>query len=330
MKKNMRLLAVGLALMASMTLAGCSEGDPGSTPNAPESADGQSGSANGDSIELIGMTVQDLSNPFFQSMVNGVEARAAELGAEVNVQDGRQDLAAQSDQIEAFIQQNVDVILLNAVDSEGIGPAVDRAKEAGIPVVAVDVTAKGADATVTLDNVQAGELACEYLVEQIGGKGDILIVDGRPISSIQDRVEGCNNVLEQHPDVKVVGQQNGDNGRSLALTLTTDMLTAHPDVVGIFGVNDPTALGATLAAEQAGFTDLVIVGVDASPEGVAELEKEGSMFAGTPMQDPNTQGSIALDMAVQILNGEDVPEDVHLVETKLINRDNLADYEGWK
>lgn len=322
MKRTARTHAVvGALLGLSLTLAACSEGDPG-TEGTEAGGDGE--------LDQIGMTVQDLSNPFFQSMVNGVESRAAEIGASVNVQDGRQDLAAQSDQIEAFIQQGVDVILLNAVDSEGIGPAVDRARDEGIVVVAVDVTARGAQATVTLDNVQAGELACEYLVEQIGGEGDILIVDGRPISSIQDRVTGCENVLAEHPDVNVVGQQNGDNGRALALTLTTDMLTANPDVEGIFGVNDPTALGANLAAVQAGYDDLVIVGVDASPEGVAELENEDSMFEATPKQDPNTQGSIALDMAVNLFNGETLDDDVVLVETELITRENLADYPGWQ
>lgn len=320
MKKTQKALGL-TSIVVGMALAvtACSEGDPGA---GEATAGGE--------LDQIGMTVQDLSNPFFQSMVNGVEARASELGATVNVQDGRQDLGAQSDQIDAFIQQGVDVVLLNAVDSEGIGPAVDRAREAGIVVVAVDVSARGAQATVTLDNVQAGEFACEYLVDQIGGAGDILIVDGRPISSIQDRVEGCENVLAEHPDVRVVGQQNGDNGRALALTLTTDMLTANPDVKGIFGVNDPTALGANLAAEQAGFSDLVIVGVDASPEGVSELEKAGSMFQASPKQDPNTQGSIALDMAVELFNGGTLDDDVVLVETELITRENLADYAGWQ
>ena len=323
MHKNRKLFGLVAAVAGvGLMLSACSEGDPGQ--KKPVSG------AEGGEITQIGISVQDLSNPFFQSMVNGVETSAEELGAKVNVQDGRQDLAAQSDQIDAFIQQGVEVILLNAVDSDGIGPAVTRARDAGIVVVAVDVTAKGAQATVTLDNVQAGELACEHLIEQIGGEGEILIVDGRPISSIQDRVEGCENVLAEHPKVKVVGQQNGDNGRALALTLATDMLTANPNVRGIFGVNDPTALGANLAAEQAGFTDLVIVGVDASPEGVSELEKTQSMFEATPKQDPNTQGAIALEMAVKLFNGEELESDLVLVETELITRENLSTYEGWK
>jgi ribose transport system substrate-binding protein len=275
--------------------------------------------------------VQDLSNPFFQSMANGVEAGAEKIGATVNVQDGRQDLGAQNEQIDAFIQQQIDVLLINAVDSEGIGPAVDRAKEAGIKVVAIDVAARGADAQVTLDNTAAGNLACTYLADQIGGAGDILLINGTPISSVQDRVTGCKQALEQnYPQINIVAEQSGDNGRAEALTIATDLLTAHPDVKGVFGINDPTALGATLAAQQAGISDLVIVGVDASPEAVAELEKPDSMFEATAAQDPNTQGAIALEMAQKLFAGEPLEEQSVLVPTEMITRENLAQYKGWQ
>ena len=295
--------------------------------------DDMSASAGGEQsteVKSVGLMVQDLGNPFFNSMKNGVEAAAKDMGATFSAQDGRQDLAAQNDQVDAFIQQGVDVLLINAVDSEGVGPAVQRARDAGITVVAVDVGAKNAQATVTTDNVQAGRLACESLIEQIGGKGEILIVDGTPTTSIQDRVTGCEEALAEAPDVKVVGQQNGDNGREKALTLTTDMLTASPNIAGIFGVNDPTALGANLAAQQAGKTNLVITGVDGSPEAVAEMGKSSSMFKGTAAQDPNLLGSTALEMAVKLRKGETLDSDTVLVPSSLVNAENLASYKGWK
>ncbi|WP_342022583.1 ABC transporter substrate-binding protein [Arthrobacter citreus] len=281
-------------------------------------------------VKAVGLMVQDLGNPFFNSMKNGVEAAAKDLGATFSAQDGRQDLAAQNDQIDAFIQQGIDVLLINAVDSEGVGPAVQRARDAGITVVAVDVGAKNAEATVTTDNVQAGRLACESLIEQIGGKGEILIVDGTPTTSIQDRVTGCEEALAAAPDVKVSGQQNGDNGREKALTLTTDMLTASPNISGIFGVNDPTALGANLAAQQAGKSNLIITGVDGSPEAVAEMGKASSMFKGTAAQDPNLLGSTALEMAVKLRAGETLENDTVLVPSSLVDASNLASYKGWQ
>ncbi|MFD1716429.1 ABC transporter substrate-binding protein [Georgenia deserti] len=324
MRDSRRIIATAAGLTLFGALAACSEGDPGTGGNG----EGDGGPMGDGEFDLIGYMAQDMSNPFFQAMEEGIVAEADELGVEVNTQDGRQDLNEQNDQIDTFIQQGVDAILLNAVDSEGIGPAVERAVDAGIVVVAVDVEAQGAMATVTLDNVQAGEVACEYLVEQIGGSGNILLVDGTPISSVQDRVEGCESVLEQHPEVEVVGHQNGDNGRSEALSITADLLTAHPDVVGIFGINDPTALGAMLAAQQAGYDDLTIVGVDASPEAVDALESD-SMFMGSAKQDPTTQGSIALQMAHDLFNGEELEENPVLVPTEMLTRENLDEYESW-
>ncbi|MBO0896133.1 ABC transporter substrate-binding protein [Arthrobacter sunyaminii] len=310
---------LGALALSALSLSACTE-DMSASAGGEQSTE----------VKAVGLMVQDLGNPFFNSMKNGVEAAAKDLGATFSAQDGRQDLAAQNDQIDAFIQQGIDVLLINAVDSEGVGPAVQRARDAGITVVAVDVGAKNAEATVTTDNVQAGRLACESLIEQIGGKGEILIVDGTPTTSIQDRVTGCEEALAAAPEVKVAGQQNGDNGREKALTLTTDMLTASPNIAGIFGVNDPTALGANLAAQQAGKSDLIITGVDGSPEAVAEMGKGTSMFKGTAAQDPNLLGSTALEMAVKLRAGETLEEDTVLVPSSLVDAANLASYKGWK
>jgi ribose transport system substrate-binding protein len=310
---------LGALALSAISLSACTE-DMSASAGGEQSTE----------VKAVGLMVQDLGNPFFNSMKNGVEAAAKDLGATFSAQDGRQDLAAQNDQIDAFIQQGIDVLLINAVDSEGVGPAVQRARDAGITVVAVDVGAKNAEATVTTDNVQAGRLACESLIEQIGGKGEILIVDGTPTTSIQDRVTGCEEALAAAPDVKVSGQQNGDNGREKALTLTTDMLTASPNISGIFGVNDPTALGANLAAQQAGKSNLIITGVDGSPEAVAEMGKASSMFKGTAAQDPNLLGSTALEMAVKLRAGETLENDTVLVPSSLVDASNLASYKGWQ
>jgi ribose transport system substrate-binding protein len=309
---------VGGLTVASMALAGCTEEQQAPGADEPDTT-----------IESVALMVQDAGNPFFAAMTAGVEQAAEELGASFTAQDGRQDLAVQNEQIDAFIQQGLDILLLNAVDSEGIGPAVQRAVDAGITVVAVDVGATNAQATVTTDNVQAGELACQHLVDAIGNQGEILIVDGTPITSIQDRMTGCQQVLDQNPNVRVVGHQNGNNGRDEALTLTTDMLTATPDVVGIFAVNDPTALGAILAAEQAGITDLVVTGVDGSPDAVEEMSQPNTMFRATSAQDPAELGRTGLDMAVRLREGETLEEDLVLVPSSLVTVENLGEYEGW-
>lgn len=105
-------------------------------------------------------------------------------------------------QIDNFIAAKVDMIILNAADSKGIGPAVKRAKDAGIVVVAVDVAAEGADATITSDNTQAGEMACKYITDRLKGKGNVVIINGPPVSAVQNRVEGCQTEFKRHPTLR--------------------------------------------------------------------------------------------------------------------------------
>lgn len=306
-----------IAAASALALTACTSGDT-------EQAEGP------ESIESIGLMVQDMSNPFFSAMEKGARESADELGASLNTQDAQLDLAAQNTQIDAFIQQGVDLIVISAVDEDGIGPAVQRAKQAGIIVIAVDTPAEGADAVVMTDAIEAGEKSCEYLFEQMGGQGSVLLVDGTPIQTIIDRIQGCNNVLERYPDIQVVGHQSSTNDRASGLAVTTDMLTATPDVQGIFGMNDPSALGAVLAVEQAGRQDQIIVtGVDGSPEGVAELEREGSPFIGTATQNPAEMVREAVRIAQDIVAGNPPEETTILIPSELVTRDTVSEYPGW-
>ena len=281
-------------------------------------------------IERIGLMVQDMSNPFFSAMDKGAQKAAAEIGATVNTQDAQLDLATQNNQIDTFIQQGVNLIVVSAVNEVGLEPAIQRAKEAGIIVIAVDTPAKGADAVVMTNAVQAGERSCEYLFTQMGGKGEVLLVDGTPIQTIIDRIKGCRNVAAKFPDIKIVGQQASKNDRASGLAVTTDMLTANPDVTGIFGMNDPSALGAVLAVEQAGKSEQIkVTGVDGSPEAVAELKREGSPFIGTATQNPGGMVQEAIRIAQAMAAGKPPAETTVLIESVLVARDTVGQYPGW-
>ena len=281
-------------------------------------------------ITKIGVMVQDMSNPFFAAMSKGATEAAASIGATVNVQDAQLDLGNQNTQIDAFIQQGVNLIVISAVNEAGIEPAIESAKQAGIIVIAVDTPAHGADAVVMTNAVQAGEKSCEYLFTKMGGKGEILLVDGTPIQTIIDRIQGCKNVAKNYPDIKIVGQQASKNDRASGLAVTTDMLTAHPDVKGIFGMNDPSALGAVLAVEQANAQDHIIVtGVDGSPEAVKELERSGSPFIGSATQNPAEMVRQAVKIAQDIAAGNPPKEKTILIPSVLVSRDNVKDYKGW-
>ncbi|MCU5772557.1 ABC transporter substrate-binding protein [Erwiniaceae bacterium BAC15a-03b] len=284
-------------------------------------------------LKTIGVTVGDLANPFFVQIAKGAEMKARELaGDNVNVTlvSSGYDLGQQVGQIDNFIAAKVDMIILGAADSKGIAPAVKRARDAGIVVVAVDVTADGADAAVTSDNTQAGSQACQYIAERLKNKGDVVIINGPPVSSIQDRVSGCMREFKKHPDIKVLSSnQNAKGSREGGLEVMTSLLSAHPKLDAVFAINDPTAIGADLAAKQAQRSEFFIVGVDGSPDGEEALKRENSLFVATPAQDPQVMAARAVEIGYDILQGKPAPKETVLIPVKTIDRNNIADYKGW-
>lgn len=279
----------------------------------------------------IALTVGTLANPFFVSMSKGVEEVGEELGAEVIVESAEYDLAKQTSQIENFITKKVDIILLNAVDTKGIAPAVQQAKAAGIPVIAVDTNAEGGvDATVTSDNYQAGKLAGEYVVEQLGGKGNIAVIDGPPVSAVADRIQGFEDVIKDS-EIKVVAKQNGEGNREKALTVMESILQANPSgtIDAVFAINDPEAIGVEIAQEQAGRKDeFFIVGVDGAPEATEAMAKDGSTFTATSAQSPRDMVKTAVEIGLKVKNGEKV-EELIKVPVELVTQETLDSYKGW-
>jgi ribose transport system substrate-binding protein len=280
-------------------------------------------------IKSIGITVGDISNPFWLAMTNGAKESAAGIGATISVQDAAQDLAVQTAQIETFITQKMNLIIVGAVDSVGIAPAVERAKAAGILVVAVGDKAQGASTYAAVDNTSAGAVACEYMAKKIGGKGEVAIIDGTAVSAVIERVVGCEKALKKFKGIKVVAKVAGDNAIGKGQTIATDILTAHPKLKGIFGINDPTALGALLAAKDAKFKNLIIVGVDGAPSAVAELSKPSSMFKGSASQDPRAMVKAVLEAAQKVVGGGAWPAKGILLPSQFITKANLKTYKGW-
>jgi ribose transport system substrate-binding protein len=280
-------------------------------------------------IKSIGITVGDISNPFWLAMTNGAKESAAGIGATISVQDAAQDLAVQTAQIDTFITQKMNLIIVGAVDSVGIAPAVERAKAAGILVVAVGDKAQGASTYAAVDNRSAGAVACQYMAKQIGGKGEVAIIDGTAVSAVIERVQGCEKALKKFKGIKVVKKVAGDNAIGKGQTIATDILTAHPKLKGIFGINDPTALGALLAAKDAKFKSLVIVGVDGAPSAVAELSKRSSMFKGSASQDPRAMVKAVLAAAQKVVDGGTWPDKGILLPSEFITKAKLKTYKGW-
>ena len=279
----------------------------------------------------IGLTLNNLANPFFVSMSEAAEDYAKDLGAEMIVQAADADLAKQTSQIENFITQDVDLILLNAVDSEGIAGAVAEANAAGIPVVSVDVGADGGiKSTVTSDNYQAGVLAAKYMIKRLNGKGNVVVIDGPPVTAVKDRIAGFEDTIKG-TDLKVVAKQNGEGNREKGLQVMESILQANGKgtIDAAFANNDPVAIGAEIAQQQAGREDeFFIVGVDGSPDVIKAMKKEGSSIAGTSAQHPDKMVKKAMDIGLKVLDGKSV-EKVIKIPVDLVTQENVDTYSGW-
>jgi ribose transport system substrate-binding protein len=292
---------------------------------------GAIGIASAQELKSVGVTLGSLGNPFFVSMTKGVEAKLDELGQDINVSavSADYDLNKQYGQIDNFIASGVDLILVNAADPAAIAPAVKRAQDAGIVVVAVDVAAAGADVTVQTDNVKAGQLGCQYLVDKIGGKGNMVIINGPQVSSIVDRVNGCKSVLEKHPEIEVLSSdQDGKASREGGLNVMQGLLTRFPKIDGVFSVNDQMAIGADLAARQLNRNEFVIVGVDGAPDVEAAL-KSDTLIQASVAQDPYFMAQKAVEVGNQVISGQKPADPMVLLEPKLITRENIGEYQGW-
>ena len=285
-------------------------------------------------LRSVAITVGDLGNPFFVQIAKGAEAKARELGGagvKVTAVSSGYDLNQQTNQMEDFIAAKVDLIVLNAADTKGIAPAVRKARAAGIVVVAVDVAAEGGvNATVMSDNVQAGRLAAEFLVRRLGGKGEVVIVNGPPVSAVADRVAGAEAVFKANPGIRVLSRdQNAGGNRQGGMNVMTDLLTAHPKVGAVFAINDPSGLGAALALRQARRDDVVVAAVDGAPDAEKALQDARSAFAATAAQDPFTMAGKAVEVGFSILQGRPAPSERVLVPVSLVTRENISGYRGW-
>ena len=234
------------------------------------------GGAQAKDLKTIGISLGSLGNPFFIALSKGAEFEAKKTNPNVKLLTFGfdYDLGKQVNQIDNFIAAGVDLILLNPGDVKALKPAIEKAQKAGIKVVvAVDTNAEGADAAVTTDNVQAGQIACQFFIDKLGGKGNVIIENGPQVSSVVDRVNGCKKALAAAPNMKLLSSdQDGKGSRDAGLTVMKSLLTRFPKVEAIFAINDPQALGSNLAAKQLNRTDMIITSVDGAPDIEAGLK----------------------------------------------------------
>lgn len=281
----------------------------------------------------LGYTCMDGTNPFFVTIENRMRELVEENGDELIAVDPANDVTNQIPMVEDLIVQEIDGMFMNPVDAEGILPALDQLKDAGIPIVGFDTEVADMSYLVSYagsDNYNAGKVCGEDLVAKCPDGGKIIVLDSPTMQSATDRTNGFLDAIEGK-GFEIVGQQDAKGNLQVAQGLAEDLLTANPDIVAIFGGNDPTALGALAAAKGQNFEGILIYGVDGSPDIKAELAKGDSLIAGTGAQSPVTIAETAVDIMYKHLNGEEVDER-YPVETFLITAENVEEYgtDGWQ
>ena len=295
--------------------------------------DGQNVNSQGESESkgTIGVSVLTLGNPFFNVIADGVKEEAAKHGYDVVVVDGDRDVQKQANQIDDFLTKGVAAIILNPCDRQSIGPAIEKANRAGVPVFTCDLkcVAEGAEVVshVGSDNLQGGKLAGEAMIEALGEQGGkVLVVHFPQANSCQLRVQGFEEVIGAYNQglsaglIEVVAQLDGGGVRDEGYKVTEDTLQAHPDLRGIFAINDPSGLGARAALEKAGKQDqVVIVAFDGQPEG-KEAIKDGKIFAD-PIQFPGLIGKKTVELMMDYFAGVEVEKEV-LIPTELYKQED--------
>ncbi len=289
------------------------------------------GTASAKDLRSIGVSVSTLSNPYFTAMVNGIASEAKTINPEVRVTtvSADYDLGKQFNEIDNFIGAGVDLILLSASDPKAIAPEIKRAEAAGIVVIAVDVSADGADATVQTDNLKAGEMGCAYLAHIMHGKGNAIILNGPQVSSIVQRVQGCKAMLAKSPGITLLSSNQDAKASDVGgLAVMQDLLTRFPNVEGVFSITDQQTLGAALAMRQLDRTGISIVSVDGAPDVVPEIRGDSPIVA-TMAQDPRRIGRMGVDIGNAILNGKHPAETTILIPPVLVTRETVTAYKGW-
>lgn len=273
----------------------------------------------------IALLTGSLDNPYWITMKEGAEKVAAELGVKLTTLGPSQEGGGveQAAQMEDRIAAGDDAILLAARSAEGLVAATKAANEAGVPVIAVDTAPAGGELVsyIRTDNVAGGMLGAGWLAEQIGGKGKVLLLEGVPgIQASDERRDGAQMALAKYPDIEVITLA-ADFETAKAQSVTEDVLTANPDLVGIFASNDMMAIGAQAAVADRNLEDQVsIVGYDAIPPAL-EMIKDGRLGA-TVAQFPGKMGELGVEYAVRSLQGEEVPVVVDS-GTMLVTKDNV-------
>ena len=288
------------------------------------------GTAQAETIALVTINQQAL---FFNQINQGAQKAADAAGAKLVIFNANNVPSAQNDAIENYITQKVDGIVLVAIDVNGVKPAITAAKQAGIPVIAVDAQIPDGDnaAFVGVDNLKAGEdigkHTADYVKQNMGGSAKLGVI-GALNSFIQNqRLDGFKKALAASGvKVDIVDTVDGQNVQDVALTASENLMTANPSMTALYATGEPALIGAVSAVTSQGRTgDIKVFGWDLTAQAIEGID--AGWVAAVVQQDPATEGKVAVETLLKLKKGEKVPAIINVPVT-IVTKANVDQFRG--
>lgn len=303
-------------LLAVVLLGACGKGDAGKS----------------ESKMTVGYAINNLNDTFQTYILEAAKDKAKENDMNIRVENAKEDLIAQQDQVNTLIQNGVDALIVVPVDTSAMDPITKAAQNADIPLIYVNRNPYAGKEDkmpknvyyVGSEEITAGIMQMEFIGEKLGGKGNIAILMGiLGNEGAMKRTEGVEQVIkEKYPEMKVLNKETAEWQRDKAIAVTENWISTYgKDINAVIANNDEMALGALQAAKKNNRSDMLIIGTDAIPDAIEAVEK--GELAGTVFQDAKGQGGGAIDVLVN----KDKAESVTYVPFQLITKDNVSEFK---
>lgn len=277
--------------------------------------------------KVFGVSYMTMNNPFYKIINNEILKVVEKNNDTLITLDPELDVDKQNEQIYKFIDQKVDGIFINPIDFEQIEPALQAAKRANIPVIIIDAPVSDeslVNCTIVSDNYDAGVQCAKDMMERLD-RANIVLLKHTTAKSAKERIEGFLSVIDNNEKYKVINEAECDGQLEIAMPKMQEIIEETPDIDVVMALNDPSALGALAALEKNNKSDVMVYGIDGTPE-IKALIGRNQMIVGTVAQSPIKMGQIAVENMYNILNGKKVEKNI-IIPISLINKENLFKYD---
>ena len=279
----------------------------------------------------VGVSMAQFDDNWLTYLRESMARKAKDEGVQLQFEDARSDVVKQLNQVQSFVSQKVDAIIVNPVDTAATRNITEAATKAGIPLVYVnrrpdeENLPKGV-VTVTSNDLEAGRLQMQYLADKMGGKGNLVIMLGDLANnSTHNRTKGVKEVLAKYPKIKVVEEQTANYMRDKGMDLMSNWLLSGKAIDAVAANNDEMGIGAAMALRQAGRKDVMVGGVDGTADGLAAIKR--GLLSVTVYRDTVGIGAGSVDAAVRLVNKENLQGDIW-VPVQLVTPKNYQQFQS--